>query len=48
MVVFLVLILLPGPIVLEFCVSLKHFSVLCVGLLMQLTLGHFGVSFLSF
>ena len=33
----LVLTLLPGPIVLAVCVSLLHFSVLCIGLLMLWT-----------
>ena len=33
MVALLVLMLLPGPSVLEFCVSLLYFVVLCIGLL---------------
>ena len=40
-VALLVLMLLPGPIVLAFCVSLEHFWVLYVGLLVLLTWGIF-------
>ena len=47
-VVLLVLILLPGLAVLAFCVSLQHFSVLRIGLLMLLTWGILVFPFWSF
>ena len=47
LVASLVLILLPGRKVLVFCLDLLLFLTLCLGHLVPMTFGHFGVSFLE-